>query len=312
MKIAAVVGARPNFVKIAPIMAELRLYPELRPRLIHTGQHYDASMSESFFRDLDIPEPDVNLNVGSGMAAVQTAEIMLRLAPILAAEGPDLLMVVGDVNSTLAGALIAAKMGIPLAHVEAGLRSFDRSLPEEINRVLTDTVADYCFTTEPSADENLAREGVAPDRIHRVGNVMIDTLFRCRERAAASTVIERLGLSRRGYAVLTLHRPSNVDEPERLARTLAALAAIHADLPFVFPVHPRTAARLGALASTPGLRAVAPLPYLDFVQLMAHAACVLTDSGGIQEETTALGVPCLTLRTNTERPITLTEGTNRL
>ncbi len=316
MKIAAVVGARPNFVKIAPIMAELRLYPEIASTLIHTGQHYDRNMSEAFFRDLDIPEPDLNLNVGPGSAAVQMAEIMTRLAPIFDGDRPDIVLVVGDVTSTVAAALVAAKMGITVAHVEAGLRSFDRTMPEEINRLLTDAVADYCFTTEPSADENLAREGVPPARIHHVGNVMIDTLFRCRDRAENSTIIERLTLVRRGYAVLTLHRPSNVDDPAALARTLDALGAIHSDVPIVFPVHPRTAARLGqctgASAGLAGLRPVDPLPYLDFVQLMAHAACVLTDSGGIQEETTALGVPCLTLRTNTERPITITEGTNRL
>ncbi|MGH7390713.1 MAG: non-hydrolyzing UDP-N-acetylglucosamine 2-epimerase [Candidatus Rokuibacteriota bacterium] len=312
MKIAAVVGARPNFVKIAPIVAELGLYPEIASVLIHTGQHYDRNMSESFFRDLDIPEPDINLNVGPGTAAVQMAEIMLRLAPVLDGDRPDVVLVVGDVTSTVGAALVAAKTGIPVAHVEAGLRSFDRTMPEEINRLLTDAVADYCFTTEPSANENLAREGVPPARIHHVGNVMIDTLFRCRERAAASTIGERLGLTRRGYAVLTLHRPGNVDEPATLARTLDVLAPVHRDVPVIFPVHPRTAARLGRAAGAGGLRAIDPLAYLDFVQLMANAACVLTDSGGIQEETTALGVPCLTLRTNTERPITITEGTNRL
>jgi len=314
MKIAAVVGARPNFVKIAPIMAELRLYPDVAATLVHTGQHYDRNMSETFFRDLDIPEPDLNLNVGPGTAAVQMAEIMLRLAPVFERDRPDVVLVVGDVTSTVAAALVAAKMGIAVAHVEAGLRSFDRTMPEEINRLLTDAVADYCFTTEPSAEENLAREGVPPARIHHVGNVMIDSLFRCRDRASASTIIERLGLTRRGYVVLTLHRPSNVDDPATLAQTLAALAPIRADVPVVFPVHPRTAARLGSGApdTLAGLRLVDPLPYLDFVQLMANAACVATDSGGIQEETTALGVPCMTLRKNTERPITITDGTNRL
>jgi UDP-N-acetylglucosamine 2-epimerase (non-hydrolysing) len=316
VRIAAVVGARPNFVKIAPILAEIRAYAELRPQLIHTGQHYDARMSDAFFRDLELPEPDVNLGVRADSAAVQTAEIMARLAALFAADRPDLVLVVGDVTSTLAGALTAAKMGIPLAHVEAGLRSFDRAMPEEINRILTDAVADYCFTTELSADVNLAREGVAEARVHRVGNVMIDTLFHFRERAAASPVLGRLGLDPRGYAVLTLHRPSNVDHPAALARALAATAAVGDGCPVVFPVHPRTRERLGEVGHEAGamraLRLVEPLPYLDFVQLMASAACVLTDSGGIQEETTALGVPCLTLRTSTERPITVTQGTNRL
>jgi UDP-N-acetylglucosamine 2-epimerase (non-hydrolysing) len=312
MKIAAVVGARPNFVKIAPIMAELAGYPEITARLIHTGQHYDRNMSDSFFEDLAIPEPDVNLNVGSDTAAVQTAEIMLRLVPVFDRERPDLVLVVGDVNSTLAGGLVANKMGIPFVHVEAGLRSFDRGMPEEINRVLTDAIADLCFTTEPAANENLAREGVPPARIHHVGNVMIDTLFRCRERASASRVLERLGLSAGSFALLTLHRPSNVDDPATLDGLMRAVTAIAADVPVVFAVHPRTRARLAERTQTAGLTLVEPQPYLDFLQLMSHAVCVLTDSGGIQEETTALGVPCLTLRTSTERPITTTVGTNRI
>jgi UDP-N-acetylglucosamine 2-epimerase (non-hydrolysing) len=314
VKVMAVVGARPNFVKVAPLMAEMRLYPELEPRLVHTGQHYDLAMSEAFFRDLEIPEPDVNLNVGSGPAALQTAEIMARLAPVVGAERPDLMVVVGDVTSTLAAALVAAKTPVPLAHVEAGLRSFDRTMPEEINRIVTDAVADYCFTTEPSAEENLVREGVAPERIHPVGNVMIDTLFRYRERAARSPILEALGLEPRQFAVLTLHRPSNVDGPVALTRSLGAIAPVRRDVPVVFPVHPRTRVHLDAVpvGALDGLRVVEPLAYLDFVQLMANAACVLTDSGGVQEETTALGIPCLTMRPNTERPITVTQGTNRL
>jgi UDP-N-acetylglucosamine 2-epimerase (non-hydrolysing) len=316
VKVAAVVGARPNFVKIAPILAAMRSYPEMHPVLIHTGQHYDATMSGAFFKDLELPEPDVNLGVGSKDNASQTAEIMTRLVAVLGRERPALTLVVGDVNSTVGGALVAVKMGIPLAHVEAGLRSFDRTMPEEINRILTDAVSDYCFTTEPSANENLAREGVSPDRIHYVGNVMIDSLFRFRERAAASTILGTLDLAPRGFALLTLHRPSNVDDPAALVRTLAGLEPIAQDLPIVFPVHPRTRERLKGVAWSPrhgaSLRLVDPQPYLDFLQLMANARCVLTDSGGIQEETTALGVPCLTLRTTTERPITVTQGTNRI
>jgi UDP-N-acetylglucosamine 2-epimerase (non-hydrolysing) len=314
MKIALVVGARPNFVKIAPIMAELGERPGLDATLIHTGQHYDSNMSGTFFTDLGIPAPDVNLGVRSDANAVQTAEIMLRLVPVFDADRPDLVLVVGDVNSTAAGALVAVKMGIPLAHVEAGLRSFDRTMPEEINRMVTDAIADLCFTTEPSANENLAREGVGAERIHFVGNVMIDTLFRFRQAAAASPILGTLGLGLRQFAVLTLHRPSNVDDAAALGRTLAAVGPILGDVPIVFTVHPRTRSRLEAAATAlpSGLRCIEPLPYLDFVQLMASAVCVLTDSGGIQEETTALQVPCLTLRPSTERPITVTCGTNRL
>ena len=316
MKIAAVVGARPNFVKIAPIMAALRDRPEARTTLIHTGQHYDVQMSEAFFANLDIPTPDINLDVRSGTAAAQIAEVMQRLEPVLAEARPDVVVVVGDVNSTIAAALTAVKLGIPVAHVEAGLRSFDRSMPEEINRVLTDAISDLLFTTEPAAHENLAREGIPADRVHFAGNVMIDTLFRYRERAEQSPILDSLGLEPGSYAALTLHRPSNVDSAEALGRMLAALARIQSDIPVVFPVHPRTRQRLaavnGSLPPLPGLHLVEPLPYLDFLCLMAHARCVLTDSGGIQEETTALGVPCLTLRTSTERPITVTRGTNRI
>jgi UDP-N-acetylglucosamine 2-epimerase (non-hydrolysing) len=311
-----VVGARPNFVKIAPILAAMAHVPEMRVKLVHTGQHYDRRMSGAFFHNLDLPEPDVNLGVGSQSPAAQIAEIMTRLAPVLETQRPDLVLVVGDVNSTVAAALTAVKMGIPLAHVEAGLRSFDRTMPEEINRIVTDALADHCFTTEPSANENLAREGIPPERIHHVGNVMIDTLFAFRERAAASPVLDTIGVEARRFAVLTLHRPSNVDDPATLGRIFCAIATIQEDVPIVFPVHPRTRERLqrspDAIAPARRLHVIDPLPYLDFVQLMANAACVLTDSGGIQEETTALGVPCLTLRATTERPITLTQGTNRL
>jgi UDP-N-acetylglucosamine 2-epimerase (non-hydrolysing) len=314
--VLAVVGARPNFVKIAPIMAELAEYPYITTTLVHTGQHYDSQMSDSFFANLEIPRPDVNLKVQSGGAIAQIAEIMTRLEGVLESSRPDVVVVVGDVNSTVAAALAAVKVGRPVAHVEAGLRSFDRSMPEEVNRVLTDAVSELLFTTEPSAAENLAREGVASDKVHFVGNVMIDTLFRYRERARQSDVLDRLHLTPAGYAVLTLHRPSNVDDEGTLGMLLGAVARIQAEIPVVFPVHPRTRRRLEALAAVlppmPGLRLADPMPYLDFVQLMSEARCVLTDSGGIQEETTALGIPCLTLRHNTERPITVTCGTNRI
>ena len=315
MRVTCVVGARPNFVKIAPILAELRKVPHVSPVLIHTGQHYDPGMSDAFFSDLDIQAPDVNLGIAGGNPALQIADIMAKLTPVLAAEPPDLVLVVGDVNSTLAAALVAVKLGIPLAHVEAGLRSFDRTMPEEINRILTDAIADFCFTTEPAGAENLTREGVPLERIHHVGNVMIDSLFRFWKRAEASTILERLGLSQRGYAVLTLHRPANVDHSATLRKALAAVAPIATELPIVFSVHPRTRGSLEEVLTSSearGLQLVDPVPYLDFLRLMAGARCVLTDSGGIQEETTAIGVPCLTLRTTTERPITVTEGTNRI
>jgi UDP-N-acetylglucosamine 2-epimerase (non-hydrolysing) len=316
VKIVAVVGARPNFVKIAPILTELREYPYFSTSLVHTGQHYDAQMSDSFFANLDIPKPDVNLNVKSAGAVAQMAEIMTRFESVLTAKRPDMVLVVGDVTSTLAAALTAVKVGCPVAHVEAGLRSFDRTMPEEVNRILTDAISDLLFTTEPKAQENLAREGIPAERIHFVGNVMIDTLFRYRERARESDVLERLRLEAGAYAVLTLHRPSNVDDEGTLGMLLEAIARIQAEIPVVLPVHPRTRRHLEALAPVlppmPGLRLVDPLPYLDFLQLMANARCVLTDSGGIQEETTALRIPCLTLRHNTERPITVTRGSNRI
>jgi UDP-N-acetylglucosamine 2-epimerase (non-hydrolysing) len=316
MRLAAVVGARPNFVKIAPILAALRQYPETEVTLIHTGQHYDLRMSESFFANLEIPAPDVNLDARADTAIGQIAEIMRTLEPVLLERKPNWVVVVGDVNSTLAAAITAVKLGMPLAHVEAGLRSGDRTMPEEINRILTDSISDLLFTTEPVAADNLAREGIDPARVHLVGNVMIDTLFRYRERARESTILRDLKLVPGGYATLTLHRPSNVDTPEALGRMLDAIAQIQAEIPVVFPVHPRTRARLaglaGRLVALRGLRLIEPQPYLDFLQLMANARCVLTDSGGIQEETTALRVPCLTLRENTERPITATRGTNRI
>jgi UDP-N-acetylglucosamine 2-epimerase (non-hydrolysing) len=273
-------------------------------------------MSDAFFRDLQIPEPDINLKVGARTGPLQISEIMSGLAPIFSDDRPDLVLVVGDVNSTLAAALVAVKLAIPIAHVEAGLRSFDRTMPEEINRILTDAVADYCFTTEPAANENLAREGIGAARIHYVGNVMIDALFGSRDRTATSSIVQRLGLALRNFAVLTLHRPSNVDAPDSFGRLLDAIANISREIPVIFPAHPRTRERLHALVDggrpIGGIRVVEPLPYIDFIALMGSSLCVLTDSGGIQEETTALGVPCLTLRTTTERPITVTQGTNRI
>jgi UDP-N-acetylglucosamine 2-epimerase (non-hydrolysing) len=318
VRIINVVGARPNLMKIAPLMDAYAAAPEIEPLLVHTGQHYDANMSELFFRQLGIPEPDLNLGVGSASHAVQTAEIMRAFEPIVLEHRPDAVLVVGDVNSTIACGLVAVKLGVRLVHVEAGLRSFDREMPEEINRVLTDSISDLLFCTEQSGVDNLRREGVAESKIHLVGNVMIDTLLRHRERAEQSRALETLGLAGKSYAVLTLHRPSNVDDPVVLAKLLDVLEVVLADGPLVFPVHPRTRQKLAQfglaarVAAQPDLRLVDPLGYLDFLKLMAHARVVLTDSGGIQEETTILGVPCLTLRENTERPVTVELGTNRL
>lgn len=326
MKILSVVGTRPNFVKIAPLMREMRSRPSVTPILVHTGQHYDTTMSERFFADLEIPPPDVNLGVGSGSHATQTAEVMQRLESVLKSVRPDIVLVVGDVNSTLAAALTAVKLGIRVAHVEAGLRSFDRTMPEEINRLLTDAIADFLFVTEESGRQNLLREGIASSKIHFVGNVMIDALEVSKPRWQNASILTRLRLSSgRPYAVLTLHRPANVDDPAILAELLNALQAVARHLPIVFPVHPRIQPRLsrdrnvfwlltGSGESLPGngIICLPPLGYLDFVALMSRARLVLTDSGGIQEETTILGVPCLTLRETTERPITVTHGTNRV
>ena len=314
IRVLALVGARPNFMKIAPLLRTLRERQRFETTLVHTGQHYDASMSQDFFRDLGIPEPDVNLAVGSGSHATQTAEVLVGVEALLIDQRPDALLLVGDVNSTVAASLAAAKLGIPIAHVEAGLRSGDRSMPEEINRLVTDTLSAWCFTTEPAGDENLLREGIAPEKIHQVGNVMIDTLLANRARADELDTLERLGLEANGYALLTLHRPSNVDDPATLSALFEVLEEIHCKLPIVFPVHPRTSAAIRNLlgGKQPALNILPPLGYLDFLRLMSQSAFVLTDSGGIQEETTALGVPCLTLRDNTERPITIEEGTNLL
>jgi UDP-N-acetylglucosamine 2-epimerase (non-hydrolysing) len=319
LKVLHVVGARPNFMKVAPVMRAIAARgSRFAQRLVHTGQHYDEAMSQVFFDELGIAPPDENLEVGSGSHAAQTAEILLRFEPVLEGFRPDWLLVVGDVNSTMAATLVASKLGVRTAHVEAGLRSFDRSMPEEVNRLVTDALADLLLTPSPDADLNLRREGVPEARIRRVGNVMIDTLVVNLERARAREAARRLGAEPRRYVYVTLHRPSNVDTRESLAAIVACLldAARHA--PVVFPVHPRTRQRLvdfgllDALASAPAVKLVEPLGYLDSIGLAEAAACVLTDSGGLQEETTFLRVPCLTLRPNTERPITISEGSNRL
>ncbi len=314
IRILAVAGARPNFMKIAPLMRELNQRPNFETFLIHTGQHYDANMSDNFFRDLGIPAPDINLGIGSGSHGQQTGQVLMKIEEVLQAERPDAVLVVGDVNSTLAATLAAVKLDIPVAHVEAGLRSGDRKMPEELNRLMTDVVATWLFTTEQDGEDNLLREGIPKQRIHFVGNVMIDTLLANLERARALDTIRELGLERGGYALLTLHRPSNVDDPKRLADLFSALEEIHRRLPIVFPVHPRTAAAIrdslgGADIS---LQIVEPQDYLPFLRLMADAKLVLTDSGGVQEETTALGTPCFTLRDSTERPITVSHGTNTM
>jgi len=318
LKIDLIAAARPNFMKVAPLFHALHGQPWCSLRLVHTGQHYDANMSEAFFRDLGLPSPDLHLGVGSGSHAEQVANVMLAYERACVEDRPDLIVVVGDVNSTLACALVGSKLWITVAHLEAGLRSRDRRMPEEINRLATDTVADILWTPSPDADENLAAEGVAPDKVSNVGNIMIDSYELMRERIQASGERERLGLAEREYGVVTLHRPSNVDEPAPLAALVAQLTDIAARLPLVFPVHPRTRKNLEAfglwtgLADAPGMRVTEPLGYVDFMNLVCSARLAITDSGGVQEETTYLGIPCLTLRTTTERPITITEGTNRL
>lgn len=316
MSILVVAGARPNFVKVAPLIEALRGMSGRRPVFVHTGQHYDFQMSEAFFQDLALPVPDHYLSVGSGTHAEQTAKVMLAFEPVLVSEKPDIVVVVGDVNSTLACAVTAAKLGVSVAHVEAGLRSFDPAMPEEINRRLTDAVSDYLFTPSRDGDDNLRKEGVAESKIHFVGNVMIDTLRRHESAARAKKVYERYGLEAGRYAVLTLHRPANVDDPSALGRLLTALAPVSERVPILFPAHPRTQQRLrlpavaAILDGVTELRVCDPLGYLDFLSILAEARLVLTDSGGIQEETTALRVRCLTLRNNTERPVTVTHGTN--
>jgi len=318
MKLVNIVGARPNFMKIAPLMEAYAAAGGIDALLVHTGQHYDAAMSALFFDELGITEPDINLGIGGGTHTTQTAEIMKAVEPVLVEQQPDAVVVVGDVNSTIACGLVAVKLGIKLVHVEAGLRSFDRSMPEEINRVLTDAISDLLFCTEESGRKNLHNEGCDPVKIHLVGNVMVDSLLRHRERAEQSGILDALGVDRRAYAVLTLHRPSNVDNPATLRHILEALQKIQESLPIVFPIHPRTRKNIetfdlgGMLRAMPNLIVTEPAGYLDFLRLTSSARVVLTDSGGIQEESTIVGVPCLTLRDNTERPVTCELGTNQL
>ena len=333
MKLVNIVGARPNFMKIAPIIDALNAHNgasrnPIEHILVHTGQHYDEKMSKLFFEDLGIPKPDIDLGVGSGTHAMQTAEIMVKFEKVCLDARPTHILVVGDVNSTIACALVASKLGIKVIHVEAGLRSFDRTMPEEINRVLTDAISDYLFITEKSASENLLKEGVPAEKVYFVGNVMIDTLIKHREKSLGSSILGKLGLAAvqskkpSPYCVLTLHRPSNVDDPETLRTILETVHEFSAKMPVVFPVHPRTRKMiekygLGGLLDqglkalgTRCILAIEPQGYLDFLALISSAGIVMTDSGGIQEETTVLGVPCVTLRNNTERPVTVTDGTN--
>ncbi|MBW2040335.1 MAG: UDP-N-acetylglucosamine 2-epimerase (non-hydrolyzing), partial [Deltaproteobacteria bacterium] len=342
MKIILAAGARPNFMKVAPLVRAIEEYNASVPSeggridylLVHTGQHYDFNMSDSFFKDLKLPQPHIYLGVGSGTHAEQTGKVMMEFEKVLLQEGPDLVVVVGDVNSTLACTLVSVKLNIPVAHVEAGLRSFDRSMPEEINRLVTDALSTYLFTPSPDADENLLKEGVPAGRIYQVGDIMVDSLLFHLDEAKKSDILARLGLLKGSspspnsvvpYALLTLHRPSNVDNRQSLQKILSALELIAPKIPIIFPIHPRTQKQLGlfnlqdkilfhdidqvAELSSPGIHGFDPLGYLDFLSLMISARFVLTDSGGIQEETTVLGVPCLTLRDTTERPITISEGT---
>ena len=325
-RILSVVGARPNFMKIAPIAEELKKYPGIEHCLVHSGQHYDELLSGNFFTDLNLPKPDVNLQVGSGSQAAQTAEIMKRIEPVLLQYKPQMLLVVGDVNSTLAAALTAVKLRIPIAHIEAGLRSFDMTMPEEVNRRLTDAISDLLFVTEKSGVENLKHEGVPEKKIFVVGNVMIDCLLRHRELASRSPILDRLGMLQNGsgcrpYGVLTLHRPSNVDDAGTLRGVLSAVQTLAEEMPVFFPVHPRTRKNIDSFGlrrylaedgGSAGIVPLDPLGYLDFLSLNDQARLVLTDSGGVQEETTVLGVPCLTLRENTERPATVEHGSNQV
>jgi UDP-N-acetylglucosamine 2-epimerase (non-hydrolysing) len=306
-----VVGARPNFMKAAPVIAALQARGASQ-RLVHTGQHYDPAMSDVFFRELGLPEPDINLNVGSATHSVQTAEVMMRLEPVIVEQRPQWVVVYGDVNSTMAAALVCAKRGVPVAHVEAGLRSFDRTMPEEINRIVTDQIADLLLTPSADGDANLLKEGIDGARIRRVGNVMIDTLLRLLPSADERWSALRGRFAADRFILLTLHRPSNVDDPRKLRRILDTLAAIGRELPVIFPVHPRTRDALRGAATPDSILFAEPLGYLDFLALQHRATAVVTDSGGVQEETTVLGVPCLTLRANTERPVTVTIGTNTL
>lgn len=312
MKIVSMVGARPNFMKVDPLIREFKKV-NAEHILVHTGQHYDENMSRIFFTDLELPVPDVWLGIGPNSPAVQFARIIERCEQVLKKENPDLVIVVGDVTSTAAGAITASTLNIPVAHVEAGLRSFDHSMPEEINRILTDHIAELLFATEPSAEKNLLNEGIPREKIHLVGNVMIDTLLRLRPKFEQSMIMDRLQLEAQAYAVLTLHRPSNVDDKETFAEIIDGLVEVSEKIPIIFPVHPRTEKNLKLMKIPTGnIRMLPPLGYLDFMKLFACSEFILTDSGGIQEEATVLGVPCLTLRQNTERPITVSMGTNRI
>jgi UDP-N-acetylglucosamine 2-epimerase (non-hydrolysing) len=316
MKIMHIVGARPNYMKVAPVMTEMAQFPEIFEQVcVHTGQHYDANMSKIFFEDLGMPDPTYYLQVGSGSHAEQTARIMLAFEPVLLEYRPDWVIVVGDVNSTLACSLVCSKLGVKVAHVEAGLRSRDRTMPEEINRLLTDQIADLLFTPSRDGDANLLAEGILAEKIRFVGNVMIDSLVRVLPKIELNFTVADLGLQAGNYLLVTLHRPVNVDQPEILGEMMNALVTLSQRIPIVFPVHPRTRkhlAEMGFDMQQPGLHLLEPLGYLDFLALMKSARLVLTDSGGIQEETTYLGVPCLTARPNTERPVTVEVGTNRL
>lgn len=318
MRIHLIAAARPNFMKIAPLYHALVKEPWATPQIVHTGQHYDINMSDAFFTDLKLPAPDIHLGVGSGTHAEQTGNVMIAYEKIVMSDRPDLIVVVGDVNSTMAATLVASKLGIPLAHLEAGLRSFDRTMPEEINRLVTDALADVLWTPSPDGDENLIREGVSAEKIECVGNIMIDSLEMRRSTIEEEAYFTELALAPGSYGIVTLHRPANVDPPENLKRLCDALSVISRKINLIFPVHPRTKKNLenhlliDALESQPGLTLLEPLNYTRFMNLVFHSGIAITDSGGLQEETTYLGIPCLTLRPNTERPITINEGTNKL
>jgi UDP-N-acetylglucosamine 2-epimerase (non-hydrolysing) len=318
MKIACVVGARPNFMKIAPILEAMKTYPKIEPLLVHTGQHYDYEMSQVFFDELEIPKPDVYLGVGSGSHAMQTAKIMIGFEETVNQHKPDAILVVGDVNSTLACALVGAKLCIPIIHVEAGIRSFDRTMPEEINRILTDVISDFLLIPTEDANENLKKEGIAEDKIHIVGDVMIDTLMKYKEKASSNEILQELGLVKGSYALMTLHRPANVDVKENLASILNALEEIQRSIKIVLSTHPRTKAKIKEfeleekLLNMKNMEITGPLSYIRFMGLMINAKFVLTDSGGMQTETTVLNIPCITMRENTERPETIRDGTNTL
>lgn len=318
IKVDLIAAARPNFMKVAPVYHALSKQNWCTPRMVHTGQHYDANMSDSFFQDFDLPKPDIHLDVGSGTHAQQTGRVMMAYEQVCMEERPDWVIVVGDVNSTVACTLAAKKLGIPVAHLEAGLRSGDRSMPEELNRLVTDAIADVLWTPSPDGDKNLKNEGVDPDKIDFVGNIMLDSFELVRPRISAAGTIDRLHLTPGEYGIVTLHRPSNVDHPDILAKLVDQLKAVSQKLPLVFAVHPRTRARLGTyeladrLDSADNIQLIEPLGYIEFMNLVTNAAMAITDSGGIQEETTYLNIPCLTVRDNTERPITITDGSNQL